>query len=85
MTVAEYSLEWHSDTSAAVEPIAIGTVVWSAISADAAMRILRALIDAAREARRMKSKVCVLCDRATPPEWMANDEVCQRGALNAGG
>jgi len=80
ITVAEYSLEWRGEHAASVEPIVIGSVIWSAISADAAMRVVKGLIGAAREARLSTFRVCVICERNTPPEWMASDDVCQECA-----
>ena len=77
VTVAEYSVVWHTPETASVEPIAVGMVIWSAVSAEAAMRVVKGLIAAAREARRAKFRVCGLCERSTPPEWMQSDDICQ--------
>ena len=80
VTVAEYALTWKSDTAAAVEPAPTGSVMWSVISSEAAMRVVKALIAAAREARLSKFATCRLCERSTPPEWMEWDDVCQECA-----
>lgn len=80
ITVAEYSLHWRGENAASVEPIVIGSVMWSSISADAAMRIVKGLIAAAREARLSKFRVCRMCERSTPPEWMDAPDVCQECA-----
>ena len=77
VTVAEYAVP---SPGAPVEPIAIGTVQWTAISAEAAMRVVKALVAAAREARRATFVVCAMCDRATPPEAMASDDLCEECA-----
>lgn len=76
VTVAEYAVEEHGDNPESVDPIVIGSVMWSAISADAAMRVVKGLIGAAREARLAKFRVCRLCEQATPPEWMETDDLC---------
>lgn len=76
ITVAEYALEEQGDTAVSVEPIVIGSVTWSAISAEAAMRVVKGLIGAAREARLAKFRVCRLCEQLTPPEWMESDDLC---------
>ena len=75
-TVAAFAVAWDR-SRAVVEPIAIGAVNWAAISAEAAMRVVKALITAAREARRSTFVVCSICDRPTPPERMYSDDECQ--------
>ena len=80
LTVAEYSMAWRTPETASVEPIAVGMVIWRTISAEAAMRVVRGLVAAAREARRSKFRVCGLCERSTPPEWMETDDLCQECA-----
>lgn len=78
VTVAEYSEHWEEDGGeASVEPIVIGSVTWSAISAEAAMRIVKGLIVAAREARLSKYRVCRICEQATPPEWIDAADICE--------
>lgn len=77
VTVAEYAAERHGPL---VQPFPIGTVNWSAISADAAMRVVKALLVAAREARLSRFRVCVSCDRSTPPEWMYDEDTCRECA-----
>lgn len=77
VTVAEFAISWHGPDTPVVEPIAIGTVRWNEISAEAAMRVVKALVGAAREARLSTFGVCSMCERATPPEWMHSDDVCQ--------
>jgi len=75
-TVAAFAVAWERSRPI-VEPIAIGTLNWTAISAEAAMRVVKALITAAREARRSTFVVCSVCDRSTPPERMYSEDECQ--------
>jgi hypothetical protein len=80
VTVAEFAIAWRGPYTGSVEPIAIGTVHWTAISAEAAMRAVKALVSAAREARLSKFRGCGMCGQSTPPEWMHDDNVCQECA-----
>ena len=83
VSVAEYAVRWHTPSEPTVDPIEIGTVAWNAISEDAALRAVRTLLAAAREARLSKFRVCGICERSMPPEWMHDDGVCQRCAEQA--
>ena len=75
--VAEYAAEWQTPYEAVVEPIPIGSVNWPVISPEAAMRSIKALMGAAREARLAKFRTCTMCEQRTAPEWMHSEEVCQ--------
>jgi hypothetical protein len=73
VTIAEPAVVWHARDEPVVVPIEIGTVAWSAISDEAAMRAARILIAAAREARLSKLRPCESCGRPTAPESMSDD------------
>lgn len=85
VTVAEYSSRWSTPYTPTVEPIEIGVFNWTAVSGDAAMRVVKTLIAAAREARLAKFATCVVCAQRRPPEWMDDDDVCQACAERTGG
>lgn len=75
--VAEYAAEWQTPYEAAIEPVPIGSVNWSVISPEAAMRSIKALMGAAREARLSKYSTCTICEQRTAPEWMHSEDVCR--------
>lgn len=75
--VLEFAVTWQEFTPV-VEPIPIGSIRWSAMSPDAAIRTLRALLSAARESRLSKFVVCRICERPSPPEATDEDDVCDR-------
>jgi hypothetical protein len=77
VVVAEHAVSWHTPHDPVVEPIEIGAVFWAHLSSDAALRAIRTLLVGARESRLAKFRVCAMCERATPPEWMHDDDVCQ--------
>src|SRR5512132_2721204 len=64
VTVAEFAIAWRGPYTGSVEPIPIGTVHWTAISAEGAMRAVKALVGAAREARLVKFRVCGMCEQS---------------------
>ena len=68
VVVSEYSV---------AQPIVIGSVKWPRVSEDGAMRVVRALMVAAREARRLKFSTCEMCARLLPPEWMHSADLCR--------
>lgn len=77
VTVAEYAVRWDGPYTPVVQPVEIGVLNWETVSGDAAMRIVRTLIAAARETRQSKYSACQACAKSTPPEWMHDDEICQ--------
>jgi hypothetical protein len=77
VAVAAFAVSWHTPYDPVVEPIGIGVVNWCHISPEATMRAVKALIVAAREARRAKFSTCHMCERLLPPEWMHTEDVCQ--------
>lgn len=78
--VAEYAVDWETPDEAVIDPIPTGGVNWTVVSSDGAMRCIKALITAAREARLAKFRTCTRCEERTPPEWMHSDELCQECA-----
>lgn len=80
VTIAEYSVWENGSARSALRPITVGTVGWTALSADATMRAVTALIHLAREARTATFRVCSVCARATPPERMQSDDRCRECA-----
>ena len=78
--VAEYAVSWETPHTPEVQPIGVGMVSWTAVSPEAAMRVVKALMTAAQEARLAKYRTCTMCERTTPPEWMHGTDVCQRCA-----
>jgi hypothetical protein len=78
--VCEYSVAWQAPPTALVVPITIGSVLWTRLPEEGAMRAVKALIKVARNVRLSKFRVCSMCVQRNPPEWMHDDEVCQRCA-----
>lgn len=85
VTVAEYAVSREASAQPAAQPIEVGSINWHSISDEAALRLIRALISAAREAREAKFRTCVECSQTVPPEWMHDDELCRSCAANPGG
>lgn len=77
ITVWEYAVRWEGPHTPIVQPIRIGSLAWRHIAADSGFSAARALMHAALESRRSKFRVCVRCEKQTPPEWMHDDEICQ--------
>lgn len=77
ITVLEYAIEWTGPHTPVLAPRRIGTVVWGRARTHEMTKAVAALIEAAREARLAKFRVCERCERSTPPEWMDNERVCQ--------
>jgi hypothetical protein len=77
VTVWEYAAEWEGPHTSVVKPIRVGSMVWRRIPESRAMMAVASLIEAARESRSTKFRVCQHCQRRIPPEFMHDDEVCQ--------
>lgn len=77
VTVAEYTVRWEGPLTPVAQPVEVAVLHWETVSGDAAMRVVRTLIGAAREARLSKYATCQACEKITPPEWMHDDEICQ--------
>ena len=75
--VSEYAVRWEGPTTAVVRPIRVGSVAWRRIPETSAMRIVSALIDAARQSRLDTFRPCASCETPTPPEWMHDGELCR--------
>jgi hypothetical protein len=58
----------------------LATVRWTALSEDAGVAIVSALVEAARRARRATYRICARCERPTAPERM-HDEICEPCAV----
>lgn len=77
ITVLEYSIAWTGPHTSVPAPRRIGTVAWRRARTHETTKAVAALIEAAREARLAKFRVCERCERSTPPEWMDDERVCQ--------
>ena len=80
LTVLEYAVEWEGPHHPVTRPITLGTVNWKQLPGVDTIRVLEALINAARESRRSKYRPCRICEETKPPEGMHDEEVCQRCA-----
>jgi hypothetical protein len=76
VTVWEYAATWDSAFTQVVTPRLVGSVRWRRVSERAATKVVQTLIEAAREARRGKFRVCAHCGVKQPPEWMHDRDVC---------
>lgn len=77
LTVSEFAVEWQGPSMPVTRPIELGRFHWAWLPGVEAMRVLLALIEAARQSRRLKYRLCRICERAKPPEAMHDSEVCQ--------
>lgn len=76
VTVWEYAVTWDGAYSPVIAPLLIGSVRWRRVAERAGMKAVQALIDAAREARLAKFRVCQHCSERQPPEWMHEVDIC---------
>jgi hypothetical protein len=58
----------------------IGRVAWRRLPGRRAVQLVEHFVAAARELRVAAYRICFVCNRRLPPEWMAEDEVCRRCA-----
>ena len=77
LTVSEFAVEWAGPATAVTQPIEIGCLRWSWLPGIEAMRVLHALIDAARQSRLSKYVRCIACEQMRPPEGMSETGICQ--------
>ena len=80
LTVSEFAVEWPGPHDVVPSPVELGTLIWPLLPGVQAMRIVAALIAAARDLRRSTYTECRLCERSLPPEAMRDGEVCLRCA-----
>jgi hypothetical protein len=76
VTVWEYAVTWDSAYTQIITPRLIGSVRWRRVSERAAAKVVQMLIEAARESRRAKFRLCQHCQERQPPEWMHERETC---------
>jgi hypothetical protein len=76
ITVWEYAVTWDNEYSQVVTPKLVGSVRWRRISERGASKVVQALIDAARESRHAKYRICQRCGDRQPPEWMQEPDLC---------
>jgi hypothetical protein len=77
LTVSEFAVDWQGPSTPITRPIELGRFHWPWLPGVEAMRVLLALIEAARQSRRSKYRLCRVCEHARPPEQMQDAEVCQ--------
>ena len=80
LTVSEYALEWPGPLDAVPAPVKLGSLRWPRLPGVLALRVIDALVAAARDLRRSTYAMCLSCDRLQPPEAMQDDEVCRECA-----
>jgi hypothetical protein len=76
---------WDEAYAQIVKPRLIGTVKWRRVSERAGTKAVLALIDAARESRLAKFRVCEHCGERMPPEWMHDEHACVSCAQHQSG
>ena len=85
VTVWEYAVGWDEAYAQIVKPRLVGTVKWRRVSERAGTKAVLALIDAARESRLAKFRVCEHCGERMPPEWMHDEQACVSCAQHQSG
>ena len=76
--VEEYAVKWERSHMPVMRPRRVGIVKWRQLPESQLMTIIGELIKGARETRRARYHTCRFCGRTRPPEWMADDGICQR-------
>jgi hypothetical protein len=77
LTVSEFAVEWQGPHTPVTRPIDLGRLHWSWLPSIETMRVLLALLEAARHSRRAKYRQCHVCEQLNPPEAMTDEGICQ--------
>ena len=80
VVVSEFAGVWESEDTFVVRPRRVGVVKWRRLSETAVMNAVATLIKGAREARIARYRICRSCGETHPPEWLFDDDLCQRCA-----
>ena len=80
VVVSEFAGVWESEDTFVVRPRRVGMVKWRRLSETAVMNVLATLIKGAREMRLARYRPCRSCSETHPPEWLFQDDLCQRCA-----
>lgn len=80
IVVSEYLAVWKGPETPLVIARRVGAVNWRRLPESDAMKVVESLVHGARQSRQSTYRVCRYCDRTTPPEWMHDEDVCQRCA-----
>lgn len=78
--VSEFAGVWESADTFVVRPRRVGLVKWRRLSETAVMNTVATLIKGAREVRQARYRTCHSCGESHPPEWLFDDDLCQRCA-----
>ena len=78
--VSEFGGAWESADTFVVRPRRVGLVKWRRLSETAVMNAVSSLIKGAREMRVGRYRTCRSCGETYPPEWLFDDDRCQRCA-----
>ncbi len=77
VVVLEHQVVWEDPSAPTARPRTVGAVNWRRLPEHTVMTVIGALIKGARERRVATYRMCQVCDRPTPPEWLGGDDVCQ--------
>lgn len=80
VVVSEFACVWESEEHVTVQPRRVGLVRWRRLPEDALLAALSALVRGARQARLARYATCRCCGERNPPEWLYDDDLCQRCA-----
>lgn len=80
VVVSEFACVWETPDHVVVQPRRVGVIKWKRLPETAMMTVLSALIRGARESRLSRYGTCRCCGEKNPPEWLYEDDVCQRCA-----
>jgi hypothetical protein len=83
--VSEYSGAWETPFHFAAKPRRVGILKWRRLPETPLLNALSALIKGAHDARLARFQPCRFCGKATPPEWIREDGVCQSCAEQRSG
>lgn len=80
VVVSEYAGQWETPYTLVARPRRVGVLKWTRLPETELFNALSHLIKGAREMRLSRYLTCCYCDTPSPPEWMRDEDVCQRCA-----
>ena len=84
LLIAPYRAQWQGPHKLKVVVSDTDIVGWGDLAGttEQLQTYLSQKVEAAQKARKTTFKVCSLCDKSTPPEWMHDENACQSCASN---
>ncbi len=80
ISVAMFGTRWEGPHSLVDASRELGKVSLKDLSQSQLLALILPLIEVAKEVRRATFRTCSICQRVLPPEWMHDEQVCQKCA-----